>query len=134
MIRKTLLVTLAVLPTALVAGRSADAQGASTLDPEKMKAALRTATPEENGFIDRVLAMVDQRRLPPELVASTFQWARRKARRQFQFFKHGLTVRAARQGIKLDSSGNVVSTTAKSTSPSTLGALLARLFSLGRTR
>ncbi len=71
------------------------------LDAETMRAALRTATPEEDGFIDYVLELVDQGRLPRALVESTFQWARKKARHRFQYFRYGLIVRAAQQGIEL---------------------------------
>jgi len=71
------------------------------LDAETMRSALRTATPEENGFIDYVLALVDEGRLPRWLVESTFQWARKKPRHRFQYFKRGLIVRAAQIGIDL---------------------------------
>ena len=74
---------------------------AGRLDADTMKAALRTATPEENGFIDYVLALVEAERLPPSLVHSTFQWARKKPRYRFQYFRRGLIIRARRQGIRL---------------------------------
>jgi hypothetical protein len=64
-----------------------------------MKAALKTDTIEENGFIDNVLAAVDKGILPEDLVTTTFIWAKRKARYKFQYFKRGLIYRAALQGI-----------------------------------
>ena len=70
-------------------------------DADTMKAALRTATPEEDGFIDHVLALVEAGRLPRSLVESTFQWARRKTKNRFQYFRHGLIVRAAAEGIAI---------------------------------
>jgi hypothetical protein len=73
----------------------------SRLDPELIKAALGTATPEDNGFIERVVTMVEQGRLPRSLVESTFLWARQKPDHRFQYFKRALTLRAARQGIRL---------------------------------
>jgi hypothetical protein len=73
----------------------------SPLDADTIKVALHTATPEENGFIDYVLKRVDKGTLPLDLVESTFLWARKKPRRKFQYFKQGLILRAADQGIKL---------------------------------
>jgi hypothetical protein len=77
------------------------AEAASRLDAKTIKAALRTATPEEDGFVQHVVNLVDKGKLPRKLVESTFQWARKKPRRKFQYFKWGLIVRARRRGIKL---------------------------------
>jgi hypothetical protein len=71
-------------------------------DAATMKAALRTATVEEGGFVDYVLMKVDKGKLPPDLVDSTFQWARKKpTKHRFQYFKQGLIVRAGDIGIKI---------------------------------
>jgi hypothetical protein len=70
-------------------------------DAETIKAALRTATPEEDGFIEYVVARVDQGTLPADLVESTLQWARTKPRHRFQYFRRGLILRAAERGIRL---------------------------------
>ncbi len=88
---------------ALVLGADARVRAAesSRLDADTMKSALRTTTIEEDGFIDYVLARVEAGTLPADLVDSTFQWARRKPKRRFQYFRHGLTVRAERIGINL---------------------------------
>jgi hypothetical protein len=75
---------------------------AATLDADTMKVALHTATPEEDGFISRVLAMVDNDTLPESLVNSTFLWARKKPYNKFQYFKRGLILRAAEQGITVE--------------------------------
>jgi hypothetical protein len=72
------------------------------LDADTMKAALRTAAPEEAGFIDYVLILVGKGKLPADLVDSTFQWARKKpAKHRFQYFKQGLIVRAENIGIRI---------------------------------
>ncbi len=71
------------------------------LNAAQIKAGLRTATPEENGFVDRVVGLAQAGTLPPQLVESTFQWARKKPKFRFQYFKRGLTLRAARLGITL---------------------------------
>jgi len=96
-IGKAILVVLLVLGAWLAWADRAQAQ----LDAETMRSALRTATPEEDGFIDYVLDLVDEGRLPLSLVESTFQWARKKPRHRFQYFRFGLIVRAAQQGIEL---------------------------------
>jgi hypothetical protein len=86
--------------TVLAGGAAARAEG-SILDADLMRAALRTATPEENEFIDYVVVLVNRGRLPVALVESTFQWARRKSRHRFQYFRQALIVRAAEQRIRL---------------------------------
>jgi hypothetical protein len=74
---------------------------AQPLDAETMKAALHTATPQENGFIDHVLDMVDKGTLPLDMVESTFLWAKRKPRKRFYYFREGLIRRAADAGITI---------------------------------
>ena len=82
-------------------GGSAAAAEGTRLSAATIKAALRTATPEEGGFVERVINLTKEGVLPPDLVDSTFQWARKKPGHRFQFFKRGLTVRAAKLGIAL---------------------------------
>lgn len=98
MIHRILLICF-LLSAAIVAADRAAA--ATVLDAEKMKAALVTAKPEENGFVDRIVEMTKQGQLPLSLVESTFQWARKKPQHRFQFFKRALIVRAAKIGISL---------------------------------
>jgi hypothetical protein len=71
------------------------------LDPDQIKAALHTATEEEQGFIDRTVKMVTAGKLPRDLFTSSFIWARKKPRHKFQYFKQALTARAAAIGINL---------------------------------
>lgn len=99
MLRKSL--TLAALLAVLAVCGAQTAEAATRLDAKTMKAALRTATPEEDGFIDYVLDRVEAGNLPRSLVTSTFLWARKKPRRKFQYFKYGLIIRARRRGIRL---------------------------------
>ncbi len=100
MFRKSL--TLMVLLALLAVCRTQEAQAAaSRLDAETIKAALHTATVEEDGFIDLVVALVDAGTLPESLVVSTFIWARKKPRWKFQYFRIGLIIRASRRGIDL---------------------------------
>jgi len=94
---------LAVSSLSLLGGVAvlAEAGTSGRLDAATIKAALRTATAEENGFVDRVVALVDNGTLPRSLVESTLLWARTKPRHRFQYFKRGLIERAARQGITI---------------------------------
>jgi hypothetical protein len=62
---------------------------------------LKARLPEEFAFVDRVVKMVDHGRLPREMVQSTFLWARKKPVHQFQYFEHGLKMRAEEVGINL---------------------------------
>ena len=73
----------------------------SQLDPEQIKAALHTTKQEEQGFVDRTVAMVKAGKLPREMFVSCFIWARKKPRHKFQYFKSALTTRAAAIGINL---------------------------------
>jgi hypothetical protein len=93
--------TLTVLLALLALCGRQTAKAATRLNAETMKAALQTANPEENGFIEHVLDLVDAGKLPESLVESTFLWARKKPRRKFQYFKYALTVRARHSGIEL---------------------------------
>ena len=74
---------------------------ADDLDPEQIKIALHTTSDIEGGFVDRTVAMVRAGTLPRDLFTSCFIWARKKPRRQFQYFQQALTIRAAEIGIKL---------------------------------
>ncbi|MGA2059543.1 MAG: hypothetical protein ABSG67_03605 [Thermoguttaceae bacterium] len=99
--RTKLLLILAVL--AFFAWISASSKADSTrLDAATMKAALRTDTTEEGGFIDYLIMRVNKGTLPADLVDSTFQWARKKPyKHRFQYFKQALIVRAAAIGITI---------------------------------
>jgi hypothetical protein len=76
-------------------------QAGTALDVKLIKAALRTADVEEDGFIERVSKLVVRDVLPRDMVETTFLWARKKPNHKFQFFKRGLTIRAAKIGVKL---------------------------------
>jgi hypothetical protein len=96
----TLSVLLAVLAVSAVC-RAQTPVPAPRLDAETMKAALKTATIEEGGFIECVVRLVNAGKLPQSLVVSTFIWARRKPRWKFQYFRVGLIIRARWSGIRL---------------------------------
>ena len=93
-------ISLIVLVALLAACWSRPAR-ADNLDPDQIKAILRTATPAEDRFIDRTVHMVKAGKLPADMFESTLQWARRKTRNRFQYFKRALILRAADAGITL---------------------------------
>ncbi len=66
---------------------------ASILDADTLKAGLRTTEVEEGTFIEQVVQLAKKGTVPPYIVISTFQWARKKPNFQFQYFKRGLIVR-----------------------------------------
>jgi len=99
MVRHAFSVVMLAAFAAAVSARPLHA--APILDAQTMKAALHTDTPEEEGFIEYVFAKVSKGQLPESLVNSTFLWARKKPRHQFQYFKRGLILRATELGIKL---------------------------------
>ncbi len=95
----TLIVLLAVV--ALPGVCEAQTPPVPRLDAKTIKAALKTARVEEDGFVDDVVELANAGKLPQSLVASTFIWARRKPRWKFQYFRVGLIIRARWRGIGL---------------------------------
>jgi hypothetical protein len=68
---------------------------------EQLEDGLKARLPREFAFIDRVVALVREGRLPLDLVKGTFQWARSKRPYPFPYFERGLRLRAAKLGITL---------------------------------
>ena len=97
MIRRSLILAAVLLLLGGAFARAAE----TSLDADMMRAALRTAAPEEDGFITYVLELVAEGRLPASLVHSTFLWATKKPRHRFQYFRRGLIVRAADLGYRI---------------------------------
>jgi hypothetical protein len=96
---RTCLSVVALL--AILAAVETRAAQAGTLDANMMKVVLHTATPQEQGFIDGVVARVDAGTLPLDLVQSTFLWAKKKRYKKFYYFKQALILRAADRGTQL---------------------------------
>jgi hypothetical protein len=92
------ILVFAVLFLCVQSGRAAT----TNLDAPTIKAALRTATPEEGGFVEKVVRLVDKGKLPRPLVDNTFDWARRKPQHRFQYFKQALTIQATKLGFSLE--------------------------------
>lgn len=60
---------------------------------------LKTRLPEEKVYTKDIVEMVKQKQLPPELVLSTFHWARKKPKNHVRYFEQALIVRAKTIGI-----------------------------------
>lgn len=100
MLRKS--IAIVVLSCMLIALFARLAQAVTTqLDADTIKAALRTTAKEEDGFVDKVIAKMKAGTLPRSMVESTFDWARKKSKHRFQYFKHAMVTRAAEIGVEL---------------------------------
>jgi len=88
---------------ALIVGLTATSQaGPARLDATTIKADLRTAAPEEDGFVDRVLGAVEKGRLPAGLVHGMFLRARKQSEHRFQQFKRGLLTQVSDPGLRAE--------------------------------
>ena len=86
--------------TSVSSGSRATAADVADLS-DQLEGGLRARLPREFAFIGRVVRMVEGRRLPLDLVMSTFQWARRKKPYPFPYFERALRTKAARRGIAI---------------------------------
>jgi len=100
MLRRESIVVLCSMCASL--GMTGRAWADNRLDPDAMRVALHTSTEEEDGFIDLVVEMAVKGTLPPATVESVFLWAKRKPKRQFQYFRRGMIVQAAKIGVTLE--------------------------------
>ena len=62
---------------------------------------LKARRPEEFDFIATVLTHVNNGTLPREMVESTFLWARKKPKNEFQYFEFAMRDRAKKIGVTL---------------------------------
>ena len=93
-----LLFGLGVLMAAPAAGDAAEVGDLR----QQIVVELRPRTPQEFAFLDHVILLVEQDRLPLVIVQEMFQWARGKQPYPFTYFQRGLIERAARQGFTLE--------------------------------
>jgi hypothetical protein len=76
-------------------------RGAASLK-DQLTRGLRTATPEQEKFVDKVVMEVESGRLPRALVNLMYRWSlERNPRIPFPYFQYGITVMAKRQGVSL---------------------------------
>jgi hypothetical protein len=80
-------------------------QGAGTEGTPPLKIVLEKGLnarlPSEFAFVDKVVRLVDEGRLPVSVVDSTFLWARRRQPYPFPYFERALRIRAKRLGVVL---------------------------------
>ncbi|MGQ9503424.1 MAG: hypothetical protein ACUVQG_01430 [Thermogutta sp.] len=77
------------------------AQAAEWLNAELLKAALHTATPEEEGFVEYVVELVQQGKLPAQILQSAYLWAQKRPKYKFQYFKRAVIYLANQKGIRV---------------------------------
>ena len=68
---------------------------------KQLEAGLKARRPVEFKFISDVVKLVEERKLPLQMVMETFHYARRKRPYPFQYFQRALALRAARIGVKI---------------------------------
>ena len=69
---------------------------------DQLNAGLKARRAVEFKFIQDVVKLVEQRKLPVRLVVETFHYARQKPTRYpFQYFQRALALRAARLGVRI---------------------------------
>lgn len=95
------LLTALVLLASMVSNWCTSAAAKSPLTADKMTVALRPELPGDRDYLTYVDALLQQGRLPRDLVESTFLWAREKAQYKYRYFRRALILRADQVGIDL---------------------------------
>lgn len=105
--RRVLIIGLGVAAAQMLAavGQSQDPQPPPTTGDASLKETLmyglRPRTPDDEAFIDMVVAKTDAKVLPLDLVVSTYRYAKNKRPFPFPYFERALRVRARQIGIEL---------------------------------
>ncbi|HLA86369.1 MAG TPA: hypothetical protein VJL29_16405 [Thermoguttaceae bacterium] len=107
------------------AARSDWAQAAERLDVATIKMALNVTDLEDNGFIERVVRLMNEGRISRTYVTGAFAKARSRPKNQFQYFKQAMINLALRDGVDLTKPDPPASS--PSTNQSLWQRLLARL-------
>lgn len=69
---------------------------------DRLNAGLKCRRPEETAFVETVVQQVEQRRLTPDLVLSTYRWAvEQRPEFPFYYFQYAIRRRAAAVGVTL---------------------------------
>lgn len=69
---------------------------------DRLKSGLKCRRPEEAAFVESVVALVDQKKLPVDLVLGTYQWAvKQRPDFPFYYFQYGIKRRAAAVGVDI---------------------------------
>jgi hypothetical protein len=94
-----LLVIIGLLWTA--EGWVGPARAEEPLDPDTIKAVLRTTVVEDDNYTLFLTTLANQGRLSRDLVNSSLEWARKKATNKYQYFKQAVIAQADHVGIAL---------------------------------
>lgn len=68
---------------------------------DTLEKGLKARRPEEFEFVGRVVTLVEQGKLPLDVVLSTFKWARPKKPAPMPYFQRAMQIRAAELGVEL---------------------------------
>jgi hypothetical protein len=102
--RVVLLVVCSLVATAAVAEDPppVEAGGVTGLDLKtQLEKGLYARRPVEFAYIAEIIRLVEEKKLPRELVTTTFVWARRKPVMKLQYFQFALQTRARNLPIQL---------------------------------
>jgi hypothetical protein len=81
---------------------SIDAGGVQGLDLKtQLEKGLLVRRPVEFAYIAEIVKLVEEKKLPYSLVATTFTWAQKQPVKKLQYFQFALEVRARRLPVKL---------------------------------
>jgi hypothetical protein len=103
---RRILLALVLLTLLAALGTAQLAQAATQLDAPTMKRALRVTEQENNGFVERVVELMNEGKLSRKDVTAAFLKARQRTRHKFQYFKYAMTHLANRAGVSLTESHN----------------------------
>ena len=68
---------------------------------ELLEKDLRARREVEFTFIRRVVARVEEKKIPLDTVITMYKWSKKKPRRPYQYFEQGMKVHAKRLGVDL---------------------------------
>lgn len=87
-----------------VAAPTLDSSPVGQIQPslkDTLEKGLKARYPADFEFVDLVADLVDQGKLPLDVVLSTFKWARPKKPAPMPYFKRAMQIRAAELGVDL---------------------------------
>jgi len=99
---RRIVLALALATVVLATKTPSVAQAAERLDVETIKMGLDVSDEENNGFVERVVRLMNRRRLSRESVTIAFAKARTRTKHKFQYFKYAMIELADREGVSLD--------------------------------
>ena len=110
MFRLATFVALLLLVAIFASGKPARAQDGPIVNEglggeltlrELLEKDLRARREGEFKFIGRVVARVEEGKIPLETVITMYKWSKKKSHRPYQYFEKGMKVQAKRLGVDL---------------------------------